>query len=153
MRHLSMTAALAASLVLNVAWADELIMPQAASAAESEAPAADADATSAAAVDTPDSEAPADAASTATVDTPKVPAPVVAMPHKGQTMAEVVKAFGPPKTKHKPTGGNGPRQPVITRWDYETFTVVFEKDRVVNSINPQAPPKLQHVDKLQPLEY
>lgn len=149
MRHLSMTAALAASLVLNVARADELMMPQAASAAESEAPAADADTTSAAAVGSADS----DAASTATVDTPKVSAPVVAMPRKGQTMAEVIKAFGPPKTKHKPTGGNGPRQPVITRWDYETFTVVFEKDRVVNSINPQAPPKLQHVDKLQPLEY
>lgn len=85
---------------------------------------------------------------------PTPPAPsAVALPKKGQTMAEVVKAFGEPKKKHAPAGGDSPRHPAITRWDYAQFSVFFEKNRVINSVNPLQPPALQHTDKLKPLEY
>lgn len=170
MRILKLSFALIVGLLLHAAWADELIMPKASPNVEPKASGwtsddksmaaesandeedADADTTESTTAQPPD-DAPADArVDTKTVIT-DTPAPVVAMPRKGETMAEVTKAFGQPKTKHKPTGGDSPRQPVITRWDYENFSVVFEKNKVVNSINPQQPPKLQHADKLKPLEY
>jgi hypothetical protein len=53
----------------------------------------------------------------------------MATPRRGTTMSEVEKHFGAPSDKH-PTVG----QPPITRWDYNGFAVVFEGDRVVDSV-------------------
>ncbi len=53
----------------------------------------------------------------------------MATPRRGTTMSEVEKHFGAPADKH-PTVG----QPPITRWDYSGFAVVFEGDRVVDSV-------------------
>jgi hypothetical protein len=53
----------------------------------------------------------------------------MATPKRGTTMGEVEKRFGAPVDKH-PTVG----QPPITRWDYNGFAVVFERDRVVDSV-------------------
>ncbi len=50
-------------------------------------------------------------------------------PKRGTTMSDVEKHFGAPAEKH-PTVG----QPPITRWDYNGFAVVFEHDRVVDSV-------------------
>lgn len=50
-------------------------------------------------------------------------------PKRGITMSEVEKHFGAPTEKH-PTVG----QPPITRWDYNGFAVVFERDRVIDSV-------------------
>ncbi len=50
-------------------------------------------------------------------------------PRRGSTMGDVEKHFGAPVTRH-PTVG----QPPITRWDYNGFAVVFEKDRVIDSV-------------------
>jgi hypothetical protein len=50
-------------------------------------------------------------------------------PRRGSTMSDVEKHFGAPTEKH-PTVG----QPPITRWDYNGFAVVFEHDRVVDSV-------------------
>jgi hypothetical protein len=52
-----------------------------------------------------------------------------ARPRRGVTMGEVEKQFGAPVTRH-PTVG----QPPITRWDYNGFAVVFERDRVIDSV-------------------
>jgi hypothetical protein len=41
----------------------------------------------------------------------------------------VEKQFGAPVTRH-PTVG----KPPITRWDYNGFAVVFEHDRVIDSV-------------------
>jgi len=50
-------------------------------------------------------------------------------PKRGTTMSDVEKHFGAPTEKH-PTVG----QPPITRWDYNGFAVVFERDRVIDSV-------------------
>ena len=50
-------------------------------------------------------------------------------PARGSTMGDVEKRFGAPQTRH-PTVG----QPPITRWDYNGFCVVFERDRVIDSV-------------------
>ena len=55
-------------------------------------------------------------------------------PRRGVTMADVEKRFGQPVTRHPTVGGAAPAQPPITRWDYKDFTVVFERDRVVDSV-------------------
>ncbi|HEY1491851.1 MAG TPA: hypothetical protein VGF35_04435 [Steroidobacteraceae bacterium] len=53
----------------------------------------------------------------------------MATPRRGTTMSDVEKHFGAPTEKH-PTVG----QPPITRWDYNGFAVVFEHDRVIDSV-------------------
>ena len=54
-------------------------------------------------------------------------------PKRGSTMGEVEKRFGAPVTRH-PTVGGAPHQPPITRWDYNGFSVFFERDRVIHSV-------------------
>ena len=55
-------------------------------------------------------------------------------PKRGSTMSEVEKRFGAPVARHATVGGNLPHQPPITRWDYNAFSVVFERDRVVDTV-------------------
>ena len=55
-------------------------------------------------------------------------------PKRGSTMGEVEKHFGAPLTRHPTVGGGSAHQPPITRWDYNGFTVIFERDRVVDSV-------------------
>ena len=55
-------------------------------------------------------------------------------PKRGLTMNEVEKHFGAPATRHPTVGGASPQQPPITRWDYNGFSVFFERDRVVHSV-------------------
>jgi hypothetical protein len=55
-------------------------------------------------------------------------------PKRGSTMSEVEKRFGAPLTRHATVGGGSPHQPPITRWDYSGFSVVFERDRVIDTV-------------------
>ena len=55
-------------------------------------------------------------------------------PKRGLTMDEVEKKFGAPATRHPAVGGSSQQQPPITRWDYSGFTVVFERDRVIDAV-------------------
>lgn len=55
-------------------------------------------------------------------------------PKRGSTMGEVEKRFGAPVTRHPAVGGSSQKQPPITRWDYNGFSVVFERDRVVDTV-------------------
>jgi len=55
-------------------------------------------------------------------------------PKRGSTMGEVEKQFGQPVTRHPTVGGASPQQPPITRWDYNGFSVVFERDRVIDTV-------------------
>ena len=50
-------------------------------------------------------------------------------PARGSLMKTVEKQFGAPTTRH-PTVG----KPPITRWDYPTFSVFFEGDRVIDTV-------------------
>jgi len=53
----------------------------------------------------------------------------VAKPARGITMASVEKKFGAPAEKHPAVG-----KPPITRWDYPTFSVFFEYERVIHAV-------------------
>ncbi len=74
---------------------------------------------------------------------------VVATPQKGQTMQAVVREFGAPSRKHAAAGGDTPKHPPITRWDYAGFSVFFEHAHVVDSVSPDHPPQIYHVEQLQ----
>lgn len=65
---------------------------------------------------------------------PEASAPDVATPERGRTMQQVERRFGAPETRHPTVGGEHPRRPPITRWDYAEFSVVFENDRVINTV-------------------
>lgn len=70
-------------------------------------------------------------------------------PARGSTMAAVVREFGPATVKHPPVGGDRREQPRITRWDYPDFTVVFERDKVVDVVVHGAPMPIQNPDALE----
>jgi hypothetical protein len=53
----------------------------------------------------------------------------VERPARGQTKAAVEAKFGAPQTRHDAVG-----TPPITRWDYASFSVYFEKDRVIDAV-------------------
>jgi hypothetical protein len=50
-------------------------------------------------------------------------------PARGLTMHAVEAKFGAPQARHDAVG-----TPPITRWDYASFSVFFEKDRVIDSV-------------------
>jgi hypothetical protein len=53
----------------------------------------------------------------------------VAHPMRGTTMRQVEAKFGAPQKRY-PTVG----KPPITRWDYPSFSVFFEYNRVVHAV-------------------
>ncbi|MDE2262639.1 MAG: hypothetical protein KGL45_08965 [Gammaproteobacteria bacterium] len=53
----------------------------------------------------------------------------VARPGRGSTMHEVEAKFGAPAKRYPAVG-----KPPITRWDYPSFSVFFEFNRVVHSV-------------------
>jgi hypothetical protein len=56
-------------------------------------------------------------------------------PKRGSTMTQVEARFGAPAEKHPAVSDPGrPGQPPITRWDYNGFSVFFERDRVIHSV-------------------
>ena len=55
-------------------------------------------------------------------------------PKPGMSMTAVESSYGAPAQRHSPVGGGNAQQPPITRWDYPSFSVYFENDRVVHSV-------------------
>ena len=53
----------------------------------------------------------------------------IARPGRGTTMHEVEAKFGTPAKRYPAVG-----KPPITRWDYPSFSVFFEYNRVVHSV-------------------
>lgn len=72
------------------------------------------------------------------------------MPNKGTSMADVEKRFGAPSSKQPTVGGETAKHPPITRWDYPGFSIIFEKDKVVDAVIPGAPPEIFNKDELSP---
>ncbi|MBM5811579.1 MAG: hypothetical protein FJ191_06390 [Gammaproteobacteria bacterium] len=56
-------------------------------------------------------------------------------PQRGITMATVQSRYGQPVTRHPAVG-----QPPITRWDYPSFAVFFEHDRVIHAVLVRSTP-------------
>lgn len=101
----------------------------------------------------PPADAPAPDAPPPDAPPPDAPPPAsmpVTLPAKGITMKAVTKQFGEPRDKRGPVGGDTEKHPPITRWDYDGFVVIFEKDRVVDAVVPGAPPKLRTTAGLTP---
>jgi hypothetical protein len=53
----------------------------------------------------------------------------VQRPSRGMSMTDVEKHFGSPQDRHEAVG-----KPPITRWDYASFSVFFEKERVIHAV-------------------
>ena len=53
----------------------------------------------------------------------------MSMPARGLTMNQVIKQYGEPKVKKDAVG-----QPPITEWQYDNFSVYFEKKWVITSV-------------------
>lgn len=79
------------------------------------------------------------------------PTPQIVLPAKGLSMADVEKRYGEPRSKQAPVGGDSPRQPPITRWDYDAFKVIFERDKVIDAVVPGAPPRIHNRGDLAPV--
>ena len=50
-------------------------------------------------------------------------------PQRGATKDQVEARYGAPTTRHPAVGA-----PPITRWDYPSFSVFFEHDRVIHTV-------------------
>lgn len=79
-------------------------------------------------------------------------APASTLPTKGSAQAAVLEQFGEPTVRHKPVGGGSRLQPPITRWDYETFSVFFENDHVVDAVQRANPAPVRVRDGLTVIE-
>lgn len=95
--------------------------------------------------------ATADVLATPETDPALVATPRPTLPAKGVTMAAVEKKFGAPTNRRPTVGGDSPKHPPITRWDYDGFSVIFEHDKVIDAVIPGAPPRVYHKDQLTPV--
>ena len=64
----------------------------------------------------------------------------VSKPQNGTSMARVRANLGDPVTKVGPVAGNKRQHPRITGWVYPSFTVYFERERVLYSVLNQSAP-------------
>jgi hypothetical protein len=55
-------------------------------------------------------------------------------PRPGMSMTAVESAYGAPAERRSPVGGEVVQHPPITRWDYPSFSVYFEHDRVIHAV-------------------
>lgn len=55
-------------------------------------------------------------------------------PKPGTSMGVVTSKFGPAKHVKKSKGKVTKRNPKITRWDYDKFSVYFENSHVIHSV-------------------
>jgi len=55
-------------------------------------------------------------------------------PKPGMSMTAVESSYGAPAERHRAVGGANAQQPPITRWDYASFSVYFENDRVIHAV-------------------
>ena len=51
------------------------------------------------------------------------------LPSNGQSMDDIENKFGQPDSRHEAVG-----DPPITRWDYDSYSVYFEYDKVLFSV-------------------
>jgi hypothetical protein len=76
------------------------------------------------------------------------PATSPILPTKGMNKSTVVARYGQPTTKRAPVGGSSRFQPPITRWDYDGYSVFFEYDHVVDTVQRGNPAPIAVYDGL-----
>ena len=62
----------------------------------------------------------------------------ISAPERGLSMNQVEKRFGAPQAKLPARGGDTALHPVINRWQYNGFTVYFERNRVIDVVMNKA---------------
>ena len=62
------------------------------------------------------------------------------LPSRGMSMAQVEARYGAPSERLDPRGGQKRDWPTINRWTYPTFTVYFERDKVIDVVMTKADP-------------
>ena len=62
------------------------------------------------------------------------------LPARGMSMAQVEAKYGAPSDRLDPRGGQKRDWPTINRWTYPTFTVYFERSRVIDVVMTKADP-------------
>jgi hypothetical protein len=80
----------------------------------------------------------------------EAPSHPLVLPHRGQSQATVLREFGEPAQRHAAVGGGSAKRPPITRWDYDGWSVFFERTTVVDVVVKNDPPPISHIDELQP---
>jgi hypothetical protein len=77
------------------------------------------------------------------LDLPGPPAANANQPSTGMSMQQVLHGWGEPQRRHQTVSDPGTKQrPPINRWDYASFSVVFERDKVIHTVSPQYPPEV-----------
>lgn len=66
-----------------------------------------------------------------------------ATPTRGMSKAAVQRKFGAPNSKVAAIG-----EPPISRWVYDDYTVVFEYNKVLHAVVPEAPPPIYRTNEL-----
>lgn len=74
--------------------------------------------------------------------------PTTILPTKGMNKSTVVARFGQPTTKRPTVGGSSRQQPPISRWDYDGYSVIFEYDHVVDTVQSGNPAPIAVYDGL-----
>jgi len=77
----------------------------------------------------PGEDKPAPAPQPQPLDQPATDSSSRTVPGRGMTMEQVEARFGDPKTKIPAVG-----DPPITRWDYGSYTVYFERNIVLDTV-------------------
>ena len=62
------------------------------------------------------------------------------LPARGMSMAQVEAKYGAPNQRLDPRGGQKRQWPTINRWTYPTFTVYFERTKVIDVVMTKAGP-------------
>jgi hypothetical protein len=79
-------------------------------------------------------------ADTLLIDRARMSKPI-AQPARGLSMAQVEQRFGAPMQKLEPRGGQKHEWPLIRRWVYPSYTVYFERTRVIDIVLNKATPE------------
>lgn len=73
------------------------------------------------------------------------PGPRRVLPQHGMKMNEVEREYGTPRDRHLAVG-----QPPIIRWDYDGFSVFFERSTVLHAVQADRPAEIVNKDELLP---
>ena len=75
------------------------------------------------------------------LDVPEPPAANQGQPQSGMSMDQVLAVYGEPTRRYDTVSNPGTsHRPPINRWDYPTFSVIFERNKVIHTVSPQYPP-------------
>ncbi len=71
------------------------------------------------------------------LDLPAPPKATLGLPQTGMTMNQVEAKYGEPSKRYDTVSNPGTdHRPPINRWDYPSFSVIFEREKVIHTVSP-----------------